>query len=66
MAKNCVKLHSERKVGSMPLPEIIARYCLPVIWFLSRGSLELTRLTYARGSILGRKSPAQNFKQKQG
>ena len=24
----------------------------PVIWFLSRGSLELNRLTQARGSIL--------------
>ena len=60
------KLHSERKVGSMQLPEIIARYCLPVIQFLSRGRLELTRLIQARGSILARKFPAKNFKQKQG
>ena len=59
------KLHSERKVGSMQLPEIIARYCLPVIQFLSRGRLELTRLIQARGSILARKFPAKNFKQKQ-
>ena len=60
------KLHSERKVGSMQLPELIARYCLPVIQFLSRGRLELTRLIQARGSILARKFPAKNFKQKQG
>ena len=60
------KLHSERKVGSMQLPEIIARYCLPVIQFLSRGRLELTRLIQAWGSILARKFPAKNFKQKQG
>ena len=46
------KLNSEWKVGSTPPPEIIARYFSPFIWFLSRGSLELNRLTQARWSIL--------------
>ena len=47
-----LKLHSEWKFGSTPLLQIIAKYCSPVIWSPCRGSLELNRLTQARGSIL--------------
>ena len=45
IAQKLWKLHSEWKVGSTPLPQIIERYCSPVIWFLSKGSLEVNRLT---------------------